>query len=184
MAIAFYKHDQCQCLRRMRVLVLKPQTIAMQTPREQASRLSAMSLLRISVGIVYLWFGALKFFDGLSPAEQLAMNTIHELTFGLIDNKVNLIMLAGWECIVGFLLIIGKYIRPTLLLLFLHMVCTFTPFIFFPKETFHYMPYGLTLVGQYIMKNIIIVAAGIVLWKTEREKEANQHFSEMALSRE
>ncbi|HCT24019.1 MAG TPA: hypothetical protein DIW54_12095, partial [Chitinophagaceae bacterium] len=79
-----------------------------------------MSLLRISVGIVYLWFGALKFFDGLSPAEQLAMNTIHELTFGLIDNKVNLMMLAGWECIVGFLLIIGKYIRPTLLLLFLH----------------------------------------------------------------
>ena len=96
----------------------------MQTPREQASRLSAMSLLRISVGIVYLWFGALKFFDGLSPAEQLAMNTIHELTFGLIDNKVNLIMLAGWECIVGVLLIIGRYTRPVLLLLFLHL-CTF-----------------------------------------------------------
>ena len=41
---------------------------------------SAMSLLRITVGIVYLWFGALKFFQGLSPAEQLAMQTIHELT--------------------------------------------------------------------------------------------------------
>jgi len=134
---------------------------------------SALSLLRISIGIVYLWFGALKFFQGLSPAEQLAMQTIHRLTFGLINDHLNIIMLATWECFIGILLITGKWIKPTLVLLFLHMVCTFTPFIFFPEETFRFAPYGLSLVGQYIVKNIVIIAAGIVIWKNENEHETD-----------
>lgn len=137
---------------------------------------SSMKLLRITVGIVYLWFGALKFFAGLSPAEQLAMQTIHKLTFGLIDDRVNLFLLASWECAVGILLIAGKYVKTALSLLFLHMVCTFTPFIFFPGETFRHMPYGLTLTGQYIMKNIVFIAAGLVLWKAEHEKIGHRNF--------
>ena len=140
------------------------------TTYKNPSLLTAVKLLRISIGIVYLWFGALKFFEGLSPAEQLAMQTIHRLTFGLIDDRFNIIMLASWECTKGLLLIIGKWIKPTLVLLFLHMVCTFTPFIFFPEKIFRYAPYGLSLTGQYIVKNIIIISAGIVLWKAEKEK--------------
>lgn len=131
----------------------------------------AFSILRISVGIVYLWFGALKFFQGLSPAEQLAMQTIHKITFGLINDHFNIIMLASWECLVGIFLIMGKWIKTALVLLFLHMVCTFTPFIFFPDKIFNIAPYGLSLTGQYIVKNIIIIAAGLVLWKTEKEKK-------------
>lgn len=138
---------------------------------ENRPRVTSMTLLRLSVGIVYLWFGALKFVSGLSPAEQLAMQTIHELTFGLIDDQVNLFLLASWECLIGVLLVIGKLVKPALGLLLLHMVCTFTPFIFFPQETFREMPYGLTLTGQYIMKNIVFICAGIVLWKNESEKE-------------
>jgi len=133
---------------------------------------SAFTILRVSVGIVYFWFGALKFFQGLSPAEQLAMQTIHKITFGLINDHVNIIMLASWECIVGLLLMIRKWIKPALVLLFLHMICTFTPFIFFPNQTFNVAPYGLSLIGQYIVKNIIIVAAGLVLWKIETQKSA------------
>ena len=91
---------------------------------------SSLKLLRICVGIVYLWFGALKFFEGLSPAEQLAMQTIHKLTFGLINDRMNLIMLASWECVLGLLLIAGKYMKPALAFLFLHMVCTFTRLYF------------------------------------------------------
>ena len=101
---------------------------------------SAFTILRISVGIVYFWFGALKFFQGLSPAEQLAMQTIHKITFGLINDRLNIIMLASWECLVGVLLIIGKWIKPALMLLFLHMVCTFSPFIFFPDQGISYCP--------------------------------------------
>ncbi|NNV56449.1 hypothetical protein [Limnovirga soli] len=146
----------------------------------QQSAVSAMSLLRISVGIVYLWFGALKFIQGLSPAEQLAMATIHKLTFGLINDHTNIMLLASWECLVGLILITGKFLKPALYFLFLHMVCTFTPFIFFPEQTFRFAPYGLTLTGQYIVKNIIIIAAGIVLWKAEKEKVASKSFQQMA----
>lgn len=131
---------------------------------------SPIAILRISMGIVYLWFGALKFFNGISPAEQLAMQTIHKLTFGLIHDHTNLILLATWETTIGLLLISGKYVKTALYLLFPHMICTFTPFIFEPRDTFQFAPYGLTLVGQYIIKNIIIIAAALVIWKDEQEK--------------
>lgn len=137
---------------------------------KNSSVFSAFTILRITVGIVYFWFGALKFFQGLSPAEQLAMQTIHKITLGLINDHLNIIMLASWECFIGIFLIIGKWIKPALMLLFLHMVCTFSPFIFFPDKVFHIAPYGLSLTGQYIVKNIIIIAAGLVLWKIETQK--------------
>ena len=137
---------------------------------ENKSFYSSLSVLRISVGIVYLWFGALKFFQGVSPAEQLAAETIHRITFGLIDDHTNLMLLATWECLIGIMLIVGKFIKPTLGFMLLHMLCTFTPFIFFPQETFRYMPYGLTLTGQYIIKNIVFIAVAIVLWKAEQNK--------------
>ncbi|MDE3252318.1 MAG: hypothetical protein KGO92_05900 [Bacteroidota bacterium] len=131
---------------------------------------SPIALLRISMGIVYLWFGALKFFNGVSPAEQLAMQTIHKLTFGLINDHTNLLLLAVWETAIGLLLISGKYVKTALYLLFPHMICTFTPFIFNPQDTFRFAPYGLTLVGQYIIKNIIIISAALVIWKEEKEQ--------------
>jgi len=125
-------------------------------------------LLRISIGIIYIWFGALKFFHGYSPAEDLAINTINKLSFGLIPQPVNIILLAVWECIVGLLLVTGKWLRIALIFLFIHMICTFTPLLFFPDVSFKYAPYGFTLVGQYIMKNIIIVCAALVIWSEKK----------------
>lgn len=69
---------------------------AKTTAFKNSSAFSALSLLRISIGIVYLWFGVFKFFQGLSPAEQLAMQTIHKLTFGLIIKKENTIRKCEW----------------------------------------------------------------------------------------
>lgn len=131
---------------------------------------NALSLLRISIGIIYLWFGALKFFHGYSPAEDLAINTINKLTFGFIPEPLNIILLAGWECALGILLISGKWLRTALVLLFIHMACTFTPLLFFPSVSFKYAPYGFTLVGQYIMKNIIIICAALIIWPAKERK--------------
>lgn len=131
---------------------------------------NALSLLRISIGIIYLWFGALKFFHGYSPAEDLAINTINILTFGLIPEPLNISLLAGWECLLGILLIMGKWLRVALVLLFIHMACTFTPLLFFPSVSFKYAPYGFTLVGQYIMKNIIIICAALIIWPGRERK--------------
>ena len=66
--------------------------------------LTSNNLLALSIGLTYLWFGLLKFFPGLSPAEDLAQNTIDTLSFGLIPAELSLIFLAIWETAIGLLL--------------------------------------------------------------------------------
>ena len=121
--------------------------------------------LRASIGLIYLWFGFLKFFRGYSPAEELAINTINLLTFKTIPTPANILLLASWETLIGFLLISGIWMRAALISVFIHMACTFTPLIFFPAQSFKYSPYGFTLLGQYIMKNLVILCASILLWQ-------------------
>jgi uncharacterized membrane protein YphA (DoxX/SURF4 family) len=125
-------------------------------------------LLRVSLGIVFFWFGALKFFPGLSPAQELAMRTIDVLTFGLIPPNVSILVLAIWECLIGIGLILGVFMRATLLLLFLQMLGTITPIFFFPLEVFARFPYAPTLEGQYIIKNIVLISAGLMIGATVR----------------
>ena len=86
---------------------------------EQLTRWMARNgipLLRISLGVVFFWFGVLKFFPGLSPAHDLAGRTIDRLSFGLIGPDVSLVILATWECVIGLGLIFGVYLRAVLLL--------------------------------------------------------------------
>ena len=131
----------------------------------------SLTVLRCSIGIIYIWFGMLKFFHGYSPAEDLAIMTIHKLTAGLIPTQTSIILLAIWETVVGLLLILGFETRKVLIFLVLHMVCTFTPLLIFPDISFKIAPYDFTLVGQYIMKNIIIISAAWVLWQTAPEEK-------------
>jgi uncharacterized membrane protein YphA (DoxX/SURF4 family) len=125
-------------------------------------------LLRIALGIVFFWFGVLKFFPGASPAEQLAGQTIERLTLGVVTAATALPILAVWECAIGIGLFIGRGMRITLLLLFVQMLGTITPLFLFPSETFATFPVAPTLEGQYIIKNVVIVAAAIVLGATVR----------------
>lgn len=131
-----------------------------------------MNLLRISIGIIYVWFGALKFFPNLSPADQLAKDTIYLITFGLIPNNVSIILLALWETLLGVVLIVGVWRRAVFYILLLHMACTFVPLFFFVDVSFTNSPYAFTLVGQYIMKNLIIICAALVLNAYARGKIA------------
>src|SRR6266566_2437853 len=90
-------------------------------------------ITRIGLGVVFLWFGVLKFFPGLSPAQDLAARTIDKLTFGLVPTNVSLPVLAGWECLIGLGLLTGLFMRGTLLLLFVQMMGTIMPLFFFPN---------------------------------------------------
>ena len=128
----------------------------------------SMPFLRVSVGIVFLWFGMLKFFPGLSPAQGLAIRTIDVLTFGLLRESFIIYTLAVWETLIGIGLIFKIYMRETLALLFLQMIGTITPIFIFPAEVFTQFPYGLTLEGQYIIKNVVLVSAAIALGSTVR----------------
>ncbi|MCA9912457.1 MAG: DoxX family protein [Anaerolineae bacterium] len=125
-------------------------------------------LLRISVGIVFFWFGILKFFPDLSPAEDLATQTIATLTFGTIQPGLSLPVLAAWEVLIGLGLITGKFMRATLLLLGLQMLGTITPLFLFPDQTWQVFPISPTLEGQYIIKNLVLVSAAIVIGATVR----------------
>ncbi|WP_230196893.1 DoxX family membrane protein [Streptomyces coriariae] len=118
--------------------------------------------LRCSIGIIYLWFGIPKFFPGISPAEPLVVETVEKLTFGIVEGRVASVLTGVLEVVIGLLLVIGKVPSLTVMMLFGHMAGTFTPLILFPKETWESFCVG-TLEGQYILKNMVIVAAALVL---------------------
>lgn len=116
--------------------------------------------LRISLGIVYFHFGLLKFFPDLSPAELLASQTIIRLTGGMLGASDALFILAIMEVSLGLCLIFNVFMRFAFVLFIFHMIGTFTPIIVLPELAFKIFPYAPTMEGQYILKNIVFVAAG------------------------
>lgn len=122
-----------------------------------------LRLNRIGLGIIFFWFGALKLIPGLSPAEELVRNTVY-----FVDPDLFIPVLAVWEMLIGLGLIFGKFMRVTLLLLFLQMPGTALPLLVLPEVVWTQFPYGLTLEGQYIIKNLVLVTSGIVLGGTVR----------------
>lgn len=100
-------------------------------------------ILSITIGIVYLWFGALKFIPGYSPAEQLAADVIQFITFGLIPQDVAIILLAVFEVILGLALIFRQYNKVIIFLTLGHISCTFLPLFIFPDKSFKNFPLGL-----------------------------------------
>jgi uncharacterized membrane protein YkgB len=129
---------------------------------------NGIKLLRISIGIIFIWFGGLKFFPGLSPAEELALSTINLLTFGLIPASVAQFGLALFEVTIGLLMLSGKLLRLTILLLLVQMAGTMSPIVLFPDLVFKEVPYALTIEGQYIIKNFVVISAAIVIGATAR----------------
>ena len=124
-----------------------------------------ITFLRYSLGIIYIWFGILKPF-GLSPAQELVENTVY-----WFDNPKTFVPILGWwEVIIGFTMCIKPLIRVSIFLLFIQMPGTFLPLILLPEVCFNNFPFGLTLEGQYIIKNLIIISAALVVGSTVRKK--------------
>jgi uncharacterized membrane protein YphA (DoxX/SURF4 family) len=120
-------------------------------------------IMRIGLGIVFFWFGALKLVPDLSPAEELVRNTTY-----FVDPDLFLVVLAVWEMVIGLGLVFGVFMRVTLLLLFLQMAGTALPLIVLPEAVWTRFPFGLTLEGQYIVKNLVLIGAAFVLGGTVR----------------
>ncbi|MFX0557317.1 doxx family protein [Maribacter sp. CXY002] len=120
-------------------------------------------ILGISIGITYLCFGIIKFFPNVSPAEELAENTISMLTFGLIPDQISLLVLASWETLVGIFIILNWQKKIVLNLAIIHILFTFSPLFLFSEQIFDFKTLSVTLLGQYIFKNIIILSSLIVL---------------------
>ena len=122
-----------------------------------------LTMMRVALGVIFFWFGALKLVPGLSPAEELVRNTIF-----FIDPNLFQPVLAVWEMAIGLGLITGLFMRLTLLLLFLQMPGTALPIFITPEAVFTHFPFGLTIEGQYIVKNLALITSAIVLGSTVR----------------
>ena len=124
-----------------------------------------ITFLRYSLGAIYIWFGILKPF-GLSPAQELVENTVY-----WFDNPKTFVPILGWwEVVIGLTMCIKPLIRVSIFLLFIQMPGTFLPLILLPEVCFNNFPFGLTLEGQYIIKNLIIISAALVVGSTVRNK--------------
>ena len=150
-------------------------TVATVAPRLQTSVANAeqqlaqwlathsVTALRISLGLVFLGFGVLKFFPGVSPAESLAGQTFNILTFGLVPDRVGLVMIAGLESAIGLLLLTGLWTRVALGLLVIQLGGILSPLVLLPGEMLRSDTIAPTLAGQYVFKDIILVAAAMVV---------------------
>lgn len=126
-------------------------------------------VLATLIGIVYLWFGALKIFPQLSPAEEIAFDVVRWLTFGTLPKQTAIYLLGIGEILIGLALIFFSNRKIVFKIALAHMFCTFLPLFIFPEKSFIHFPFAFSLVGQYIFKNIIIV--GILLNSTSKTEK-------------
>lgn len=120
----------------------------------------APTFLRLSAGFVYFYFGFLKFFPDLSPAEMIASQTLMRISFHWLDAKTALLVLAVMESAIGLAFLFNVGLRWVFFLFLFHQVSTFIPLFIFPEITFKIAPFAPTMEGQYIFKNLISLAAG------------------------
>lgn len=125
------------------------------------------SLLSISIGVVYLWFGALKLFPSWSPAEDLALETLSMVVFHTMNSKVLLTLLACVEVFIGLSLIFRFTTKLMILLVLIHMFGTMIPLFFMTNITFNKPPFGFSIIGQYILKNIVIITGLLIVFSKQ-----------------
>ena len=117
----------------------------------------SMPALQISLGIIFIWFGALKIFDD-SPANDLITKTVY-----WSNPDIFIPILGVWEIAIGLCLLVPSFIRVGLFLLALQMPGTFLPLILLPEVCFQSFPFNLTLEGQYIVKNLVLIGAAMAV---------------------
>lgn len=122
----------------------------------------SVPVLRIAVAVVFVWFGALKVFD-VSPAADLVSRTVY-----FFPPETFVPILGVWEVVIGICLLYRPLIRVGIFLLFLQLPGTFLPVILLPEVVFRTFPYALTVEGQYIAKNLVIIGAALVIGGTVR----------------
>jgi putative oxidoreductase len=128
----------------------------------------SITVLRVSLGAVFFSFGLLKYFPGVSPAQDLAERTTQILTVGLIPDAVAMLLIATLECVIGLCLITGRGVRSAVYLLTIELVGILSPVVLLTGRLFS-GPHGApTLEGQYVLKDVILVGAALVLAATLR----------------
>lgn len=129
--------------------------------------------LRVSLAVVFIWFGILKPF-GLSSASDLVKATVGWMP--LLNPDQWLSVIGWWEVVIGLTFLHRSTVRIAIALLAMQMVGTFLPLILLPEVTFQSgrIPYAPTMEGQYIIKNLVLISAAMVIGGTLRGREKIQ----------
>lgn len=130
-----------------------------------------VAVLRYALAVIFIWFGVLKPL-GMSPAEELVKRTV---TFLPMSPDVFFPILGWWEVAIGVGLLFRPLVRVALLLLFAQMVGTFLPLVILPEVVWTHFPFALTTEGQYIIKNLVLLSAALVVGGSVREKSTPRH---------
>ncbi len=123
----------------------------------------SVTVLRVCLGAVFLGFGALKFFPGVSPAQDLAVATTTILTFGLVPAPAALVAIACLESVIGLWLLSGRALRGVICLLAIELVGIMSPAVVLAARLFSGPHHAPTLEGQYVLKDVILVGAVLVV---------------------
>lgn len=134
----------------------------------------SLPVLRISLGVIFIWFGALKPL-GNSPANDVITRTVY-----WFDPDIFIPILGVWEIAIGLCLLYAPFIRAGLFLLALQMPGTFLPLVLLPEVCFVNFPFDLTLEGQYIIKNLVLIGAAIVVGSRLAPLAEKSHNKELA----
>jgi uncharacterized membrane protein YkgB len=121
----------------------------------------SLAIMRISLGFVFLVFGVLKYFPDMSPAENLTIQTMDTLTFDLVSGRAAMVIVATMECAVGVSLLTGLFLQAGIVLLGLVMIGVLAPLVLFPGQMFSGRFFAPMLEAQYVVKDVVLLAAGI-----------------------
>lgn len=127
-----------------------------------------LRFLRYSLGIIFIWFGILKPF-GLSPAIELVTRTVYWL-----PPQVFVPLLGWWEVAIGICLLYKPLIRIGILLMIPQIIGTFLPLVLLPEVVYDGSFFALTLEGQYIVKNLVLLAAALVIGSHVRDRKSTR----------
>jgi len=127
-----------------------------------------LTFLRFAIGVVFIWFGALKTVGELSPAYDLVAATVYWLTPEIIVPLLGL-----WEIAIGLAFLFTPLTRVAIGLLMLQMPGTFLPLVLLPEVCFTVFPVGLTIEGQYIIKNLVIIGSALVIGSRIQATQVN-----------
>ena len=126
----------------------------------------ALPVLRLAIGLVYLWFGVLKFIQGASPAAELATTTMSALTFGLVPAAVSRPLLALFESLIGLGFLSGRLRRLTTAAFVAHVIGALSSLLLCAHMVWRHAPLEPTLAGQYVLKDMILLPAGLLVLTT------------------
>lgn len=123
--------------------------------------------LRLSLAVIFIWFGILKPL-GASPAAPLVLMTVDWMP--LLSSHTWLAVIGWWEVLIGVTFLFRSTVRVAIALLAMQMVGTFLPLLILPEVAFQSggAPFLPTMEGQYIIKNLLIISAALVVGGTVR----------------